>query len=192
MIDVADLSQFCEPGALRDGTPLLIRTARTDDRQRIVAAFSKLDQQTIYTRYFSFKKNLSETELDRLEARDFDHFITLVVTLGSGVDETVIAAASCVLLETKGPDHAAEVAFTVEEDYQRQGLAGKLLATITGITRSRGISRLEADVLADNVAMLSVFKRSGLPMTTSRSGGVVHLVLRLTPEAPAQAGAGKR
>lgn len=191
MIDAGDLSQFREVGALRDGTPLLIRTARADDRQRLVAAFEKLDQQTIYTRYFSFKKNLSETELDRLAAPDFDRFIMLVATLGSGVDETVIAAAVCVVLETTGPERAAEVAFTVEEDYQRQGLAGKLLAAITGIARSRGISRLEADVLAGNVAMLSVFKRSGLPMTTSRSGGVVHLVLQLTPEAPAPSGQGK-
>ena len=192
MIDPGDLSQFREPAALRDGTPLLIRTAGADDRQRLVAAFEKLDQQTIYTRYFAYRKNLSETELNRLDAPDFDHFIMLVVTLGSGVDETVIAAAVCVVLEITGPNRAAEVAFTVEEDYQRQGLAGKLLATITGIARSRGINRLEADVLAGNVAMLSVFQRSGLPMTTSRSGGVVHLVLHLTPETPAQAVTGKK
>jgi GNAT superfamily N-acetyltransferase len=192
MIETSDLSQFREPGALRDGTPLLIRTARADDRQRIVAAFEKLDAQTIYTRYFSPRKNLSETELKRLDAPDFERFVMLVATVGSGVDETVIAGALCVVLENTGPERAAEVAFTVEEDYQRQGLAGKLLAAITGITRGRGISLLEADVLAENVAMLSVFKRCGLPMTTSRSGGVVHLVLRLTPEAPAQAGAGKR
>ena len=191
MADTGDLSQICEPGALRDGTPRLIRTARADDRQRIVAAFEKLDRQTIYTRYFSPKKNLSETELGRLDAPDFDRFIMLVATLGSGADETVIAAAVCVVLETTGPDRAAEVAFTVEEDYQRQGLASKLLATITGIARSRGISRLEADVLAGNVAMLSVFTRSGLPMTTSRSGDVIHIVLDLAPETPARSGTGK-
>lgn len=192
MIDARDLSQFREPGTLRDGTPILIRTARADDRQRIVAAFEKLEPHTIYTRYFTYRKNVSEAELKRLDAPDFDRFIMLLATLGSGADETVIAAAVFVMLETTGAERAAEVAFTVEEDYQRQGLAGKLLATIIGIARSRGICRLEADVLAGNHAMLSVFRRSGLPMSTSHAGGVVHVALHLTPEARAQPGAGRR
>ena len=190
MTDMSDLSQFRQPSTLRDGTPVLIRAVRADDRQRLVAAFQKLDPQTIYTRFFSFRKELSETELARLDASDFEHFVALVVTLGSGADETVIAAASYVVLDAAGPNRAAEVAFTVEEDYQRQGLASKLLATIAGIARSRGIGRLVADVLAGNRAMLSVFQRSGLPMSTSRDGGVVHIVLELTEPAPPQAGAG--
>jgi GNAT superfamily N-acetyltransferase len=179
MSDTSDLSQFRQPAALRDGTPVLIRAVRADDRERIVAAFGKLDPQTIYTRFFSFRKELSEAELGRLVASDFEHFVALVVTLGSGADETVIAAASYVVVDTAGAGRSAELAFMVEEDYQGQGLASQLLATITGIARSRGIGRCLADVLAGNKPMLSVFQRSGLPMTTSRSGGVVHIGLDL-------------
>lgn len=43
MTEMSDLSQFRQPGALRDGTPVLIRTARADDRERLVAAFQGLD-----------------------------------------------------------------------------------------------------------------------------------------------------
>jgi GNAT superfamily N-acetyltransferase len=179
MIDTGDLSQFRQPGVLRDGTPVVIRAVRADDRERIVAAFHKLDPQTIYTRFFSFRKELSEAELRRFEASDFEHFVALVVTLGSGIEETVIAAASYVVVDGANAGRSAELAFMVEEDYQGQGLASRLLATIAGIARSRGISRCEADVLAGNKPMLSVFQRSGLPMTTSRSGGVVHVVLDL-------------
>jgi hypothetical protein len=39
--------------------------------------------------------------------------------------------------------------------------------------------------------MLTVFKRCGLPMTTSHSGGVVHLVLDLSAQAPATAAESK-
>jgi hypothetical protein len=59
-----------------------------------------------------------------------------------------------------------------------------MLAAICGLARQRGIARLEADVLAENPAMLAVFRRSGLPTTTSRSGGVVHLVMDLSAPAP--------
>jgi hypothetical protein len=37
----------------------------------------------------------------------------------------------------------------------------------------------DADVLAENVAMLGVFARSGIPMRKSRDGGVVHVELSL-------------
>ena len=71
MIDTNDLSQFRQPSTLRDGTPVLIRAARADDRERLIAAFRGLDSQSVYTRYFSFKKELSEAELGRLDAADF-------------------------------------------------------------------------------------------------------------------------
>jgi RimJ/RimL family protein N-acetyltransferase len=184
MIDTSELSRFSKTITLRDGTPVLIRAARADDRERLVAAFQGLDRQTIYTRYFSFRKSLSQTELDRLEEQDSGRYILLVATLGSGADETIIAGASCVVSDAAAAVPSAECAFTVEEDYQRQGLASHLLATIVDLASRRGIVRLEADVLAQNQAMLAVFKRSGLPMTLSGRSGVVHLVLQLPSPPP--------
>ena len=184
MTDTNDPSQFRQVSALRDGRPVLIRAARADDRERLVTAFQGLDRQTIYTRYFSFRKDISETELKRLEEADFSRHMLLVATLGSGNDEIIIAGASCVVTDATGPVPTAELAFMVEEDYQRQGLAGQMLTAICGLARQRGITRLEADVLAENPAMLAVFRRSGLPTTMSRSAGVVHLVMDLSaPES---------
>jgi RimJ/RimL family protein N-acetyltransferase len=177
MDETGEAFRYSRQVALRDGTAVRIRMARADDRQRLVTAFQGLDRQTIYTRYFSFRSGLSESELRRLDAPDLDRYILLVATLGSGADETIIAGASCVAFDAGGPTRAAELAFTVEEDYQRQGLAGQLLASIIELARQRGIRRLEADVLAENPAMLAVFRRCGLPMTTSRDGGVVHLAM---------------
>jgi RimJ/RimL family protein N-acetyltransferase len=183
MTDTNDPSQFRQMSALRDGRPVLIRAARADDRERLVTAFQGLDRQTIYTRYFSFRKSFSESELQRLEEADFSRYILLVATLGSGTEETIIAGASCIVIDATGPVPTAELAFMVEEDYQGQGLASRMLAAICGLARQRGIVRLEADVLAENPAMLAVFRRSGLPVTTSRSGGVVHLVMDLSAQA---------
>lgn len=185
MTDTADLADFRLPTTLRDGRPVLIRTARADDKARLMAAFDQLDPQTIYTRYFAYRKNFSEAELHRLDTPDFDHYLLLVVTLGSGASETIIGGATCVVDDAAGPERTAELAFTVEEDYQRQGLASKLLKAVTDIARSRGIRRCVADVLAGNMAMRSVFQRCGLPMTMAREGGVVHIVLDLGGPAPA-------
>ena len=75
------------------------------------------------------------------------------------------------------------MAFTIEEDFQGQGLAGGLLAALADIARRHGIVRLEAEVLAHNAAMLAVFRRSGLPMRLRHAGDVVHVSLDLAPAA---------
>ncbi len=66
---------------------------------------------------------------------------------------------------------SAEIAFTVEEDYQGQGIASSILRHLIHIAREKGVSRFEADVLAENIAMLAVFARSGLPMKKSLEEG---------------------
>ena len=106
---------------------------------------------------------------------DPEHEIALVMTIGSGGDETIIA--SCRSFATSA--HAAEVAFLVEEDYQGQGIAGKLLRHLAGIERERGITEFEADVLAENKSMLVVFAKSGFPMRKRPEGGTVHITLSL-------------
>lgn len=168
--------------ALRDGTPAIIRPMRPDDRDRIVAAFALLDASSIYTRYFTHMKALPERALDRLKDVDFERLAGLVVTIGSGDDEVVIGSSMYVVLDTPDDARAAEVAFTIEEDYQRNGLATRLLETMIEIARRHRIVRLEADVLTGNAAMLAVFDRCGLPMRKRRDGGVTHVEMDLAAE----------
>ena len=73
----------------------------------------------------------------------------------------------------------AEVAFLVEEDFHGQGLAGQLLAALTGIARQHGFQRLEAVVLSGNASMLRVFERSGLPLARHKQGGEMHIMMEL-------------
>ena len=50
---------------------------------------------------------------------------------------------------------------------------------LAGIARGVGIRELIADVLPENAAMLKVFAKSGLPLTTNCESNVVHVALRL-------------
>lgn len=179
---------FGRQAALRNGTPVQIRVVRPDDKDKVIAAFGKLEQASIYTRFFSFKKELTENDLRVLDADKRGDDVGLVVTLGAGADEIVIAACGYVVQTAPDGKRAAEVAFTVEEDYQGQGLARMMLDALVEIARDRGIARLEADVLASNAAMLGVFRRSGLSLSTKREGGVIHLAMDLAPEAAGRSG----
>lgn len=181
MADPPDDFHFQQTATLRDGRPLTIRLMRPDDRQRLLDAFAKLDRQSIYTRFFSYRKQLPPGMLEQIEHIDLVHFAALVVTLGTGADETAIASAGYVASTAADGTHEAEVSFTVEEDFQGQGLAGRLLTALCGIARRHGITRLTAEVLAENAPMHAVFQRSGLPLHTRQAGGVVHYVMDLPP-----------
>ena len=154
---------------------ITIRAVRPDDRQRIVTAFRGLDRSSVYLRFFSYKKGLEDEELRRVTECDGASKAVLVATVGSGDREIIVG-----LGEYARSGAAAEIAFAVEEDFQRRGIARRLLRQLADIARANGIARFEADVLAENAPMLAVLRESGLRMRTSHGEGVVHATLFLT------------
>jgi GNAT superfamily N-acetyltransferase len=160
-----------------------VRSIRPDDKNRLVTAFRNLDPESIYTRFFYHKKMLTEEELKSATELDFESAVALVVTTGEGEHETIIGAGRYAVIDETGKSGSAEVAFTVEEDYHRQGIARILLQHLASIAREKGLSRFVAEVLPDNRGMLTVFSRSGLPMKTEHGGEAVHVTLALTGEA---------
>jgi GNAT superfamily N-acetyltransferase len=154
---------------------ITIRAVRPDDRERIVRAFQALDRRSVYLRFFSYRKELGEEELRRVTGCDGVSEAVLVATVGSGAQETIVGLGGYVRIGA-----AADIAFAVEEDFQGRGIASRLLQELAHIARANGITRFEADVLAENAPMLGVLRRSALPMRASQREGVVHVTLSLT------------
>ena len=167
---------------LRDGTRATIRAARPGDAPKILQAFRNLRQETVYTRFFGYKSDVSDVELKRITDADFSHDVALLVTIGSGDEEVVIGGASYFSTTTAPQPHSAELAFTVEDDYQGLGVASLLMRHIVQVARENKLKSLEADVLARNLPMLAVFRHSGLPMVLRHESDVVHVTLSLQAE----------
>ena len=72
---MADARNLRVEETLRDGTRVMIRAARPDDRERIARAFHGLERDSVYTRFFTYKDALTTAELARLDVMDFarDH-----------------------------------------------------------------------------------------------------------------------
>ena len=181
MIDAAN---YDETEVLKNGIEVRIRSIRPDDKQRLVEAFKNLDPESIYCRFFYHKKMLSEEELKSATELDFENAVTLVIATGEGEQETIIGAGRYVVIDETSKLRSAEVAFTVEEDYHRQGIARILLQHLASIAREKGLSCFVAEVLPENRGMLTVFSRSGLPMKTEHGGDTIHVTLSLTGDKP--------
>jgi RimJ/RimL family protein N-acetyltransferase len=176
---MTDLGNYARTETLKNGTAVLIRPIRADDKGRISEAFRNLETESIYTRFFHHKKMLTDEELTAATEVDFNNVVALVVTIGEGDYETIIGGGRYVVFEDLGAERSAEVAFTVEEDYHGQGMASLLLRHLASIAREKGVSQFEAEVLSENKAMISVFSRSGLPIKKKLEGGVMHVTLSL-------------
>ena len=164
---------------LRNGLVLAIRAAQPEDRERVAHAVRGLSRESIYTRLFSYRNELTDAGLDRIMHFDPERDVFLLATIGAGADEVVAGGGRYVTAGSGAK--TAEVAFVVEEDYQGLGIAGRLMARLVEIARARGIVTFEADVLPGNKAMLAVFERTGLELQRRPEDGAVHLTLTLSP-----------
>ena len=178
-----DQASYIFEEILKNGTPITLRAVRADDGPKIWRAFKNLNRDTVYSRFFGYKSDVSDAELEQITGVDFDRDVALLVTIGSGDKEVVIGGASYFAVEAGPSARSAELAFTVEEDYQGLGVASLLMRHIVRIAREKNLTQLVADVLARNHAMLAVFRRSGLPMTIRRKGNVIHVKLSVQAAA---------
>lgn len=173
---MTDPRDYVAAETLKSGAPVTVRALRPDDRERVAAAVRGLDRESIYFRLFSYRNELTEAGLERLMRFDAAREVVLLVVAADG---TVIGSGRYVVTQPG----TAEVAFMVEEDYHGQGIASLLLRHLARVATAQGIREFEADVLAENKAMLAVFARAGWPMTKARDGDAVHVTLAL-PDAP--------
>lgn len=175
-----DARNYSRPEKLKNGQEVTIRAIRPEDKVRIAEAFKSLEPESIYTRFFRFKQELTEAELQQVTEVDFETTVALVVTLPADeLREAIIGAGRYVQYDPPNPERSAEIAFTVEEDYQGQGIASMILRHLLLIAREKGLAQFEAEVLPENSSMLAVFGRSGLPMKQSFQDGAIHAVLSL-------------
>ena len=178
---MTDPRNYLVEETLKDGTAVTVRAIRREDGRAILEAFENLDREAVYRRFFSPKKELTDAELKQLTDVDFSRVVALVVTTLTSKGETLIGGGRYAVEGPVSPQ-TAELAFLTDEDYRGRGIASLLLKHLIRLALTEGVSRFEADVLADNHPMLVVLRRSALPITQRREDSVIHISLELQPD----------
>jgi GNAT superfamily N-acetyltransferase len=101
--------------------------------------------------------------------------VALVAIVEESGRPTIVAGGRYIVVKPG----RAEVAFTVLDQYQGQGIGAVLLRHLASIAKDAGLKKLIADVLPENGAMLKVFRRSGLPCSEKREMGSINVELEL-------------
>jgi acyl-CoA synthetase (NDP forming)/RimJ/RimL family protein N-acetyltransferase len=164
---------------LRDGGTAHLRPIRPDDADRLRRFHARLSDETIYFRFFSLLRELSDKDVARFTNVDHVDRVALVATVG---DEMI----GVVRYERVSPD-LAEVAFNIEDTYQGRGVGSVFLEHIAAAARERGVGRFVADVLPSNRKMLRVFQDAGYVVGHQMDDGVFRLEFSLEPTEDSRA-----
>lgn len=172
-----DTRNYLAADILKDGSPVTVRAVRTTDRDEILSAFGALDRESVYTRFFTHKKELSDAEITQLTEIDPDHAVALLVVAQSVDGEKLLGGGRYCSEQPLSVSRSAELAFMTSDEHRGRGIASLILRHLVLIASDQRLQQLEAEVLAHNQPMLAVFQRSGLAMDQKRESSVVHVRL---------------
>lgn len=166
-------ADFEERLTLRDGSPVLLRSIRPDDKHELVAAFERLSPLSRYRRFLGPKGRLTESELRYLTEIDWiDH----AAIVGEGAAGEGLGVAR--FIRSPGADWA-EAAITVADAHQGKGLGRLLLERLVLAASERGIRRFRFDILGSNAPMLAMVQELAPSASSAQDGTVVHVEVPL-------------
>jgi RimJ/RimL family protein N-acetyltransferase len=163
---------------LRDGTPVLIRPIRPDDKPLLAVGLARLSDESRYRRFLAPVTALSDEQLRNLTEIDaWDHFAWVALLRdppghGIGVGRYV---------RLRDEPTVAEAALTVVDDYQGRGLGTLLLGLLVVAARAAGIERFRAHLLEENEPVREMLESLGAEARYD-SPGVLRLDVPLEPE----------
>ena len=157
----------------RTGESIVLRALKPSDEQNLQDFFYRVSDQTLRRRFMQVLKRLPRNSLEDLIDIDYENELALVLEYAEhGREPATIAVAQ--YFRDKASNFA-EVAFMVDDRWQRKGLGTELFLALAEVGRRHDIRGFTAEVLLENRAMLHLFQSTGLEVSSTLDGGTYHL-----------------
>lgn len=143
---------------LPDGTRILIRPIRPEDRHIEQEFVRNLSGESKYFRFMSAVNELSEGMLNRFTQIDYARELALIAVVTEDSHEKEIAVARYV---TNPDGRSCEFAIVVADAWQRRRIGRTLMICLMRAAHSRGLQVMEGLVLSSNHKMLGLMDALG-------------------------------
>lgn len=181
---------------LRDGTKLHLRPIVPEDEPLLHEAVASMSERSVYFRFFSPIKRMSDALAHRLAVVDYHNRFAIVASTrrpsgkaisgrgqrdvnGLGQQRIVGVARYDRASETD----VAEVALAVIDEFQRHGLGSILLGELARVARAQGIKSFQLIVLPENREMLGLLRKMGWIHQAKLTGGMYEISFDLPEPA---------
>lgn len=155
---------------LADGTDIDVRELYASDGPGVRVWFKTLSPEARYQRFHTPANDLSEVQWRYLTRVDGVQHVAIVALFAGAY----VGVGRMIMLDDAG--RTAEVAFLVDDAFQRRGLGAVLRDVLITAAEARAVERLYAWVLPDNIAIRRLLARARSRMIDN--GDVLELVLR--------------
>lgn len=166
---------------LRDGTKLHLRPIVPEDEPLLHEAVASMSERSVYFRFFSPIKRMSDALAHRLAVVDYhNRFAIVASTNRPGGKERIVGVARY----DRAPEtDVAEVALAVIDEFQRHGLGSILLGELARVARAQGIKSFQLIVLPENREMLGLLRKMGWIHQAKLTGGMYEISFDLPEPA---------
>ena len=162
---------------LRGGTQVHLRPIVPEDEPLLHEAVAAMSERTVYLRFFSPLKRMSDALAHRLAVVDYRDRFALVATVARPQGKERIAGVA--RYDRAAGTDVAEVAVAVIDEFQRRGLGSVLLAELARVARVQGILSFQLIVLPENREMLGLLRKMGWIHQARVVGGVYEISFEL-------------
>ena len=159
---------------LSDGTRVVIRRIRPEDKRLLSKGLRLLPEETRRRRFLGAKPRLSSAELRYLTEVDGEAHFALVAVLADRLDRIVAVARYVRLAEDPS---TADAAIVVGDPWQRRGLGRRLAIMLADAASLQGVERFSATMLSDNPAALALMRTLALRLEHGPHSLGVHEVV---------------
>ncbi len=154
--------------ALSDGTEVTFRMTHPEDAERQQAFIIGLSERSRYLRFFSGIEKLPPSVLEAFTHPDYPYSYAVVAMIPDGDDQRQIGVAR---YAPTGTDGVAEFAVVIADDFQGQGIGGRLMHLLILAASVGGIHRLEGLILKENEGMLALAEKVGFTVSHDHDAG---------------------
>lgn len=166
-----------------NGASYLIRPMRAEDAPLLVELFTHMSAESRYRR---FNQPLANPDLAVIERNarlmanvEADQGAAWLVFADTPEGEDRPVAGVRYMFHNPEDDSEAEVAITVRDDYQNQGIGRALLAYAADQARAAGIERFTGLVQAGNEPIWAIMRRLGVRVEHKYDGPFVQATVYL-------------
>lgn len=160
---------------LRDGTRIVIRPIRPEDRAIEKEFVQNLSDESRYFRFLNAIRELSDRMLTRFTRIDYDGEMALIAVIRENGREVEIGVARYIV----NPDgRSCEFAIVVADAWQHKGIGSRLMTQLIDAARDRGLQWMEGLVLASNHKMLSLMAALGFRIESAAGEPGLRRVVR--------------
>jgi len=155
-----------------DGVEITIRPIKPEDAELEVDFVRKLSAETKYYRFMNTMRELPPAMVARLTQIDYDREMAFLATVD--VDGVEVEVGVC--RYAVNPDgESCEFAVVVADDWQKRGLARKLMQILIETARNRGLEYMNGVFLASNERMLKFVQGLGFVLSNDPEDSTVKL-----------------